>query len=111
MRNLGTSLVLAITLLTAGAQVAPANCCDSKGSGEQSVRAVDCCDSIVDCPQTPEAGRLAVVSSGTPMDAAMALPGDEPGTAAPDRHVTRLASDQALAFKPPLYRLHSQLLI
>jgi hypothetical protein len=109
MRNPGISLVLAITLLTAGASVAPATCCAPKSS--QTVQAVDCCDTMVDCPRTPEAGRVALVSAADPAATATALLADNPEAPAPARLITKAAFAEALPDKIALYRLHAQLLI
>ena len=109
MRTSGISLVLAITLLTAGASVAPATCCVPKTS--RTVQAMDCCDTMVVCPTIPEAGSFAVVSSSDAATAALALVLDSPGEPAPERRITKLASAETLPDKPPLYRLHAQLLI
>ena len=66
---------------------------------------------MVDCPRTPEAGRVAVVSAADPVAAPTALLADNPGAPAPERLITKAAFAEALLDKPPLYRLHAQLLI
>ena len=99
MRNPGISLVLAITLLMAGASVAPATCCVPKAS--RTVQAVDCCETMVDCPRTPEAGRVALVSAADPAATATALLVDSQGTPAPDRLITKSAFAEALPEQLP----------
>ena len=109
MKNTGTSLILAIVLLAAGAPAAPASCCAPKRGMDRTMRAADCCDSMVDCPEAPEAGSAALVSverAAAPaiVFSAGVLPDSNRVAAAP-------ASAAAVVHKPPFYRLHAQLLI
>ena len=106
-----TALALALLLLTVGAYAAPDACCPPSGSAEPSIRAVNCCETMLEAPASPQA------MFTTPVQGKISLPTDHPVSVdpAPIPGLPRLTAAQASLGAPPdgppLYRLHAQLLI
>lgn len=106
-----TALALALLLLAAGASAAPGACCPPSGSGEPTIRSVDCCETMLEGPIPPQAALATAVAGLSPLPTDHALPGDHAPVASFPRLSAAQASLGAPPDSPPLYRLHSQLLI
>jgi hypothetical protein len=106
-----TALALALLLLAAGAFAAPDACCIPNGSAEPTIRAVDCCETMLEAPTLPQAALAAAVAGLRSLPADSSLPVDlAPVSGLPRLSVAR-ACLGAPSDRPPLYRLHAQLLI
>jgi hypothetical protein len=106
-----TALALALLLLAAGASAAPGACCPPSGSLEPAIRAVDCCETMLEGPTLPQAALAAAVAGLSPLPTDHALPRDPARLAGFHRLSAAHASLGAPPDGPPLYRLHAQLLI
>ena len=106
-----TALALALLLLAAGASAAPDACCPPSGSGEPTIRALDCCETMLEGPIPPQAALATAVAGPGPLPTDHALPVDPAPVAGLLRLSAAPASPGASPDGPPLYRLHSQLLI
>jgi hypothetical protein len=107
-----TALALAILLLAAGMSAAPGACCPPSGRAEQAIGAVDCCAATLDCPTAPQAALTTPVRGIETLPTDHALPAD---SAIFESSLPRLIAARASlgtpSDGPPLFRLHSQLLI
>jgi hypothetical protein len=115
MTSRTTALALAILFaVSAGALAGPASCCVPNGQAERVLIAVDCCATMVDCPIQLKATGTAILQTvaPTPADPGSLLAPELPNlTPIPARPFSVLESHDPLGGSPPLYRLHSQLLI
>jgi hypothetical protein len=106
-----TALALALLLLVAAASAAPDACCPPSGSSERTIRSSDCCASMLEAAALPQATLATAVRDLRPLLTDHALPVDP----LPVFGLSRLSAAPASLEKPPdgppLYRLHSQLLI
>ena len=108
----GIALALALLLLAAGASAAPGPCCPSSGPAEQTIRSLDCCAAMLECPAAQQAALTTTVRSAPALPTESLLPADI-ATFAPDfpRPTAARAAVGTFAGGPPLYRPYAQLLI
>jgi hypothetical protein len=103
---------LAFLLLVAGASAAPAACCPPGGPADLTIRSMDCCAALLECPNSQQPALMAPVRGATtaPADS---LSCDSIVSAAL-RFPRWTISREVLGPFPgatPLYRLYAQLLI
>jgi len=115
MRPRVTALVLGLLLLAVSVFAAASACCDAGRPALTAMRSIDCCGAgLRRCPPTIEAIFTAELPTAgpTPQEkTASATAGTS--DAVPDVHdrPTPSPSLTPLLSRPPLFRLHSQLLI
>jgi hypothetical protein len=106
-----TALALALVLLAAGASAAQDACCPPIGSAEPTIRSSDCCESMLEAAALPQAALATAVRDFRPSLTDHALPVDPLSVSGLSRLSAAQPALEKLPDGPPLYRLHSQLLI
>ncbi len=111
-----TALALALLLLAVSVPAATPMCCALRGRAERTIMSsMDCCAVALECPTAPQATVTAASAGTIPMPrdrSLLAQPSGSPDSATPfARSAAALTFLGPLPSCPPLYRLHSQLLI
>lgn len=114
MKSRATALTLALLLLATAASATPGVCCCPPASdpAKQTIRSLDCCEAMLECPTSPQSALTAPVRGAATAPRAGSIS---------NHLIIRAFRFRRLAVSlqasgPPggstlLYRLHAQLLI
>jgi hypothetical protein len=115
MSSRGTALALALLLIATVATAARGECCTPSGLTEQQVGGMDCCADASECPARLQAVSSAVVPGAVSVPTTGLVSVDSLGSLDSAPRLSHLTGSEPsftpLSGGPPLYRLHSQLLI
>jgi hypothetical protein len=106
---------LALLVLASSLPAATRKCCSLRATTERMIMSpMDCCETMLECPIAPEAAVAAASTSMLPAPRGSVVLCQQPSVSLEASLLTRPVPGPtltALLSTPPLYRLHSQLLI
>ena len=100
--------------LSSAAMATPGTCCVANAPAPRSLVAMDCCAAVAECPMQLKATEPAVIQAAAPASAPTVheAVSESPDSARNHLRIFSLVSSRAPdPDRPPLYRLHAQLLI
>jgi len=115
MSSRGTALALALLLIATVTTAARGECCSPSGLTEQQVSGMDCCADASECRARLQAVSSAVVPGAVSVPTTGLVSVDLIRSIDSSPRLSHLTGSEPsftlLSGGPPLYRLHSQLLI